>query len=152
MNPKARRNARHFALQAIYSWQISHANIADIELQIMTYGNEFEDEDHRKKAPKIEAKQTDLDYFRILISGVTNHKLELDTKLRPFLSRPLDDLDQMELAILRMAAYEMSYCGDVPYKVAINEAIELAKIFATDDSYKFINGVLDKAAPSIRAK
>ena len=72
--------------------------------------------------------------------------------MRPYLSRPLQDLDQMELALLRLAMYEMTKREDVPYKVVINEAIELAKIFGAEDSHKFVNGVLDKAAPTLRKK
>ena len=60
------------------------------------------------------------------------------------MSRKLDDLDQVDKGVLRLACYELSYCKDVPYKVVINEAIELAKSFAADDSHKFVNGVLDK--------
>lgn len=80
-----------------------------------------------------------------------NHN-ELDSKLRPFVSRPMQDLDMMELALLRLAMYEMTRREDVPYKVVINEAIELAKVFAAEDSHKFVNGVLDKAAPHVRKK
>ena len=71
---------------------------------------------------------------------------------RPYLSRPLQDLDQMELALLRLAMYEMVKREDVPFKVVINEAIELAKLFGAEDSHKFVNGVLDKAAPTLRKK
>lgn len=78
--------------------------------------------------------------------------MKLDGKMRPYLSRPLQDLDQMELALLRMSIYEMMNRDDVPYKVVINEAIELAKVFAAEDSHKFVNGVLDKAAPTLRKK
>ncbi|MCE7629480.1 transcription antitermination factor NusB, partial [Vibrio fluvialis] len=67
-------------------------------------------------------------------------------------SRPMQDLDMMELALLRLAMYEMTRREDVPYKVVINEAIELAKVFAAEDSHKFVNGVLDKAAPHVRKK
>ena len=65
--------------------------------------------------------------------------------MMPFLSRPIQDLDFMELAILRLSMFELLFCKDVPYKVVINESIELAKTFASDDSHKFVNGVLDKA-------
>lgn len=152
MTPKARRNARHFAVQAVYSWQLTGADIANIEEQFVTGGHEFEVEEHREKAPKMTEKDTDLDYFRDLLTGVVLHHSELDSKMRPYLSRPLQDLDQMELAILRIALYELTKRGDVPFKVVINEAIELGKTFATDDSHKFINGVLDKAAPIVRVK
>jgi len=151
MNPKARHNARHFAVQDVYSWQLSGTVVAEIEEQFMTGGYEFEDEEHRAQAPKMEPKKTDIDYFRDLLSGVVLYSKELDSKMRPYLSRPLQDLDQMELAILRIALYELVKREDVPFKVVINEAIELGKTFATEDSHKFINGVLDKVAPVLRS-
>ena len=77
---------------------------------------------------------------------------ELDSKIRPYTARPMQDLDMMELALLRLAMYEMTRREDVPYKVVINEAIELAKVFAAEESHKFVNGVLDKAAPHVRKK
>jgi N utilization substance protein B len=72
--------------------------------------------------------------------------------MSPYLSRQLEELGQVEKAILRVAMYELSYREDVPFKVAINEGIELAKVFGAEDSHKFVNGVLDKAAPAVRRK
>jgi N utilization substance protein B len=75
---------------------------------------------------------------------------ELDLAIAPHVDRPIDDIDHVEKAILRVAVFELSDCQDVPYRVVINEAIELAKLFAADDSHKFVNGVLDKAVKLIR--
>lgn len=151
VKPAARRNARQFALQAIYSWQVTKENVATIEHQFLT-GGKYDEEEHHAKEPSLKAPETDVAYFQDLLSGVVNANMELDSKLRPYLSRPMQDLDMMELALLRLAMYEMTKRDDVPYKVVINEAIELAKIFAAEDSHKFINGVLDKAAPHVRKK
>ncbi len=151
MKPAARRNARHFAIQAIYSWQITKGNVADIEQHFLS-GDKFEEEEFQADAPVLAAPQTDVAYFRDLLTGVVLNHQELDSKMRPYLSRPLQDLDQMELALLRLAMYEMTKRDDVPYKVVINEAIELAKAFGAEDSHKFVNGVLDKAAPTLRNK
>lgn len=82
--------------------------------------------------------------------GVAGQSNSLDQAVEPFLDRPLKDLDQVERAVLRLAAYELRERLDVPYKVAINEAIELAKSFGADDSHRFVNGVLDKAIDSLR--
>ncbi|MCL4112600.1 UNVERIFIED_CONTAM: hypothetical protein GTU68_063997 [Idotea baltica] len=139
VKPAARRNARQFALQAIYSWQITKENIATVEEQFLS-------------EPALAMPETDVAYFRDLLTGVALSHMELDSKLRPFVSRPMQDLDLMELALLRLAMYEMTRREDVPYKVVINEAIELAKVFAAEDSHKFVNGVLDKAAPHVRKK
>ncbi len=151
VKPAARRNARQFALQAIYSWQISKDNVAVIEEQFLS-SDKYDEEEHHTEEPVLAAPETDVNYFRDLLSGVVINHINLDSKLRPYLSRPMQDLDMMELALLRLAMYEMTYRDDVPYKVVINEAIELAKVFAAEDSHKFVNGVLDKAAPHVRKK
>ena len=70
--------------------------------------------------------------------------------MQGYLDRTLDELDPIEKAILRLAVYELQFEADVPYKVVINEAIEVAKVFGADESHKYINGVLDKIAPVVR--
>ncbi|RLM27739.1 N utilization substance protein B [Brenneria alni] len=135
MKPAARRRARECAVQALYSWQLSKNDIADIEHQFLS---------------EQDVKDVDITYFRELLAGVASQAEKLDKLMAPFLSRQLDELGQVERAILRLAMFELSNRDDVPYKVAINEAIELAKIFGAEDSHKFVNGVLDKAAPSVR--
>lgn len=135
MKPAARRRARECAVQALYSWQLSNNDIADIEHQFLS---------------EQDVKDVDITYFRELLAGVATQAETLDRLMAPFLSRQLDELGQVERAILRLAIFELSKRDDVPYKVAINEAIELAKVFGAEDSHKFVNGVLDKAAPSVR--
>ncbi|WP_228712974.1 transcription antitermination factor NusB [Klebsiella pneumoniae] len=97
-----------------------------------------------------DVKDVDVLYFRELLSGVATNSAYLDGLMKPYLSRQLEELGQVEKAVLRIALFELSKRDDVPYKVAINEAIELAKTFGAEDSHKFVNGVLDKAAPVIR--
>lgn len=147
----SRRNARQFALQAIYSWQVSQEDVATIESQFLSAGK-YEEDEHSSSEPRLAEPETDVSYFRDVFAGVVVQHKTLDGKIRPYTSRPMQDLDMMELALLRLAMFEMLYQADVPYKVVINEAIELAKIFAAEDSHKFINGVLDKAAPHVRKK
>lgn len=137
MKPAARRRARECAVQALYSWQLSKNDIADVELQFLS---------------EQDVKDVDITYFRELLSGVAVHAASLDALMAPFLSRQLEELGQVERAILRIAMFELSKRDDVPYKVAINEAIELAKTFGAEDSHKFVNGVLDKAAPTVRKR
>jgi len=129
LKPSPRRKARELAVQAIYSWQLSQNSVTDIEVNLRRF---------------------DIEYFQQLLRGVTSNVAELDLALSPHVDRPIDDIDHVEKAILRVAAFELSDCQDVPYRVVINEAIELAKSFAADDSHKFINGVLDKAVKLIR--
>ncbi|MFO6424359.1 transcription antitermination factor NusB [Motilimonas sp. KMU-193] len=133
MKPAERRRARQFAVQAIYQWQMTHANVGMIIDQFLV------DQDLSK---------TDLDYFRDLVSGVIQNCDELDQVLAPYLARKMTEMDQVDKAILRLAMYELTQRKDVPFKVVINEAIELAKDFATDESHKYVNGVLDKYAVS----
>lgn len=135
MKPSARRKAREFATQAIYSWQISGNDVSDIEAHFLTENTK---------------RRFDIEYFQSLFRGVTTSVAELDLAIEPHVDRPLEEIDQVEKAILRLAIYELSHNQDVPYKVVINEAIELGKAFGADDSHKFINGVLDKAVKLIR--
>jgi N utilization substance protein B len=135
VKPSPRRKARELAVQAVYSWQISQNSVTDVEVGFIT--------DNSKR-------RFDIEYFQQLLRGVTANVTEIDLAITPHVDRPLEDIDQVEKAILRVAIYELSDCQDVPYRVVINEAIELAKIFAADDSHKFINGVLDKAVKLIR--
>lgn len=137
MKPSARRRARECAVQAIYSWQISHNDILDIEASFIA---------------EQDMDGVDMSYFRELISGVVVNSNELDSMITPYISRSLLELGEIEHAILRISTYELAKRHDVPYKVVINEGIELAKVFGADDSHKFVNGVLDKVAPTLRKK
>ncbi|GAA6146404.1 MAG: transcription antitermination factor NusB [Thalassolituus sp.] len=130
-SPAARRKARRFALQALYQWQVSGSGLADIEAEFRT------DNDMSK---------VDVEYFHDILYGVPKEKSQLDEKIQPFLDRRIDELTPVEMAILRLGAFEMCHRIDVPYKVVINEAIELAKTFGATDGHKYVNGVLDKLA------
>jgi len=137
MKPAERRRARQFAVQAIYQWQITKLNVGQIIDQFSA------DQDLSK---------TDVPYFKELLAGVINKTDSLDDKLAPYLSRKIEDVDMVDKAVLRLAMFELTYRTDVPHKVVLNEAIELAKDFATDESYKFVNGVLDKALRSLKLR
>ena len=135
MKPAARRRARECAIQALYAWQLSNNDIADIELHFLT---------------EQDVSQVDVAYFREILAAVANQAEQFDQQIAPFLSRTVNELGAIEKAILRLACYELSLRSDIPYKVTINESIELAKKFGAQESHKFINGVLDKAAPTLR--
>jgi N utilization substance protein B len=135
VKPSPRRKARELAVQAVYSWQLSQNNISDIEMNFLTENS---------------ARRFDIDYFQQLFRGVSSKVSALDENIAPHVDRPLDDVDHVEKAILRGAVFELTDCQDVPYRVIINEAIELAKSFAADDSHKFVNGVLDKVVKLVR--
>jgi len=135
VKPSPRRKARELAFQAVFSWQMSQNSVSEIEINFIA--------DNSKR-------RFDIEYFQQLLRGVTSNVKELDLAISPHVDRPINDIDHVEKAILRVAVFELSDCQDVPYRVVINEAIELAKSFAADDSHKFINGVLDKAVKLIR--
>ena len=135
LSPAARHNARRYALQAMYQWQISSATIADIQMEFMNYHID---------------KKLDLEYFKELINGVPQCQQEIDQEMQPFLGRPLLEIDPIELAVLRIAVYELLKRPDVPYRVIINEALELTKKFGSIEGFKFVNGVLDRVAKKTR--
>jgi len=131
-----RRSARSFALQALYQWSMAGQDASEIEAQFRV------DND---------MGSTDVPLFSELLRGVTSGSRELDEAYRPFLDRPLSDLDPVELNVLRIGAYELIHRLAVPYRVAINESVELAKIFGATESHKYVNGILDKLAQRVRA-
>ena len=134
--PAGRRKARHYLVQALYQWQLAGADISQIEAEFRV---------------DYDMKKVDLEYFHSLLHDIPKNKAGLDAKISPLLDRKVEEMTPVELAILRLGAYEMLYRIDVPYRVVINEAVELAKTFGATDGHKFINGVLDKLAQRERA-
>ncbi|NMH58914.1 transcription antitermination factor NusB [Alteromonas ponticola] len=135
MKVSARHKAREIALQGIYSWQMSKNPVEQVELALATSND---------------MQKVDMAYFQALLRGVVAHADELDLAIRPYLGRLPEELDPVEKAVLRLATYELVHRMDVPYRVIINEAIELAKDFGAEESHKFINGALDKAVRKLR--
>ncbi|HEX6612744.1 MAG TPA: transcription antitermination factor NusB [Rhodanobacteraceae bacterium] len=127
----ARSRARRRALQAVYAWQMSGSTVRSVIEQ-------FRHEQDMQVA--------DLEYFEDLVRGVDAHRAELDAGLAPFLDRDIEQVDPIERATLRLGAYELKHRPDVPYRVVLNEAIELAKRFGADQGHTYVNGVLDKLA------
>lgn len=132
----ARSRARRRALQALYAWQISHAPMTQVIAQ-------FEHEQEMEIA--------DLDYFKDLLMGIEKHVAGIDEKLGAKLDRPVDQVDPIERAVLRIATYELLHRIDVPYRVVLNEAIEVSKRFGSDFGHTYVNGVLDRAAAEWRS-
>ena len=130
-----RRSARSFALQALYQWQISGNTVNDIELQFRMNND---------------MTGTDLTLFNELLHGVPANAADLDKSYEPFLDRSLDDLDPIERSVLRIGSFELIHRIVVPYKVVINESVELAKVFGATESHKYVNGILDKLAARVR--
>lgn len=147
MKLSSRRRARECAVQAIYAWQLSQNPITQIELAFTTDLAFVGDEE----TPEVQ-NNIDMSYFRKLLRGTHEHLDQVDSAIRPYLDRQEDEVDPIERALLRVSAYELQFELDVPYKVAINEAIEVAKALGSDDSHKYINGILDKLAPALGRK
>jgi len=130
-----RKKARSLLVQALYQWQISDYPVNDIEAQYRT-----------DNVGKI-----DWDYFHELFVGIVSSVEDLDNIFTPFLDREISQINPIELAILRLGAFEFSQRIDIPYRVVINECIELAKKYGATDSHKYVNGVMDKMARKIRS-
>ena len=131
-----RRKARHYALQALYQWHMAGAAPTAIEAEFRT---------------DYDFDAVDLEFFQALLHGVAGKAEELDGLFAPLLDRRLDELDPIELSLLRMGTYELRERVDVPYRVVINEGVGLAKRFGASESFRYINGVLDRLAAELRS-
>lgn len=135
MNPSQRHKARTHALQASYEWLLSGNKPSDIEQQLLSNCN---------------LKKMDVNYFRALFQGVVRHTNEIDQHMIPYLDRPITELNPIELCVLRIAIFELDKQLDVPYRVVLNEALNLTKKFGSEDGFKYVNGILDKTAKKLR--
>lgn len=129
-----RARARRRVLQALYQWQLTEGDPRAIEKQFLN--------DYR-------LGRIDLEYFSALLRGITDGVGALDAAFDPFLDRPAKTLDPIELALLRLGTFELMERIDVPYRVVIDQAVELAHGFGAEQSHRFINGVLDKVGKSL---
>ena len=134
--PKQKQKARRLLVQALYSWDVGGTDLIDIEAEFHV------DNDMGK---------VDTSLFHNILFGVPKNLAEIDASYEPHLDRENKDLDPVSRAVLRIASYEMLYSIEVPYKVVINEGVNLAKTYGPTDAFKFINGVLDKVAFDKRA-
>jgi N utilization substance protein B len=135
--PKSsRRRSRELALQGIYQWRLTSDDPEQIEKQI--------------RAEKGMGRY-DAEFFSQLLRGVLTQHAELETVVAMHLDRTLDELSPVEFSVLLIGTYELIHHPEIPYRVIINEAVELAKTFGGTDGHKFVNGVLDKVAAQVRA-
>lgn len=131
-----RHFSRQYALQAIYQWQLVGTVMPEVERQFI---NDYIN------------KKLNLAYFKEIIHGVVEQQTLSEAVLVPLLERELTAVDPIEMAILRIAYYELSCRLDIPYRVVINEGVQLAKKFGSLESYKFINAILDKLSHLVRS-
>ena len=133
---RARSVARKVAMQALYQWQLTGHTAADINLQFL------QDED---------SDGADREYLSELIKNCIAQSAKINAAITPFIDRPIDQLDPVETAILMIGMYELIDRVDIPYRVVINEAVDLCKRFGATDAHKYVNAVLDRAARDLRA-
>jgi transcription antitermination protein NusB len=132
---RARSLARRLALQALYQIQINPLPWQDVQLQFAT---------------DPEADRVDRDYFRELIEAVAPNREALDLRLSVLCEIPPQELDPIEHAVLWLGLHELQSCPELPYRVALAEAVQLTKQFGATDGHKFVNAVLDRAAKESR--
>lgn len=132
---KARGKSRRLAMQAIYQWQMTGDSITDIKQQFFEENN---------------MSKFDSDFFSELVSGVASSISEIDPYLAKNMSRSVDSVDPVERSILRLGVYEFINRFDVPYRVVLNEAVNITKEYCAEQSHTFVNAVLDKVAKEIR--
>lgn len=130
-----RHRSREFALQGLYQWQLTRLDPATIARQLA----------EARGFDKI-----DVVYFRDLLEGTVGAAAELEREIAPHLDRELERLSPVERSILLLAGYELAHHPEVPFRVVVNEAVELAKAYGGTDGYRFVNGVLDKLAARLR--
>lgn len=134
--PKSsRRRSRELALQGIYQWRLTSDDQEQIEKQILAEKG---------------MGRCDVEFFSKLLRGVLTQHAELETVVATHLDRALDELSPVEFSVLMIGVYELTFHPEIPYRVVINEAVELAKTFGGTDGHKFVNGVLDKVAAQVR--
>jgi N utilization substance protein B len=131
-----KRKARKLALQALYQWLMSGNDLQEIETQFRIINN---------------MNKVDVDYFCRILHGVPADIEKLEASVTPFLDRTIEGLNPIELTVLRIGAFELFHCPEIPYKVILNEAVSLSKEFGSQDGYRYVNGVLNNLARQVRA-
>jgi len=133
---KGKRKARKLALQALYQWLMSGAELSEIEAQFRVANN---------------MGSVDADYFCRLLHGIPAQLNPLEEAFIPFLDRPIHSLNPIELTVLRIGAFELLHCPEIPYRVVLDESVTLTKAFGSQDGHKYVNGVLNNLAQQARS-
>lgn len=132
----ARRRARELALQGVYQWLVSNEDVGAIQAHLATDRPDY--------------AQADRDYFATMLKGTIDEADRLRAQFEPFLDRRAAELSPVEQGVLLIGSFELTHHLEVPYRVVINEAVEIAKSFGGTDGHKYVNGVLDKVAAQVR--
>ena len=132
---RGKQRARKLAVQALYQWLMSGSDLSEIEAQFRVANN---------------MEKVDPDYFCRLLYGIPKQLSTLEAALIPFLDRPIEGLNPIELTVLRIGAFELFNCPEIPYRVVLDESISLAKEFGSQDGHRYVNGVLNNLARKTR--
>ena len=131
-----KRRARKLAVQSLYQWLMSGAELTEIEAQFRVANN---------------MEKVDTDYFCRILYGVPAHLPQLEDAFKPLLDRPIESLNPIELTVLRISAFELFHCPEIPYRVILDESVSLARAFGSQDGHRYVNGVLHNLASSVRS-
>lgn len=124
-----RKKARKLVMQGLYQWQISQNAPTEVQMYIMDFN---------------EPQSFDLEYFNEIFLGTIRELETIDNLIAQYTTRPLTEVSPVDLAILRLSTFELLYRLEIPYRVVINEALDLSKEFGANDAFKFVNGILDQ--------
>ena len=133
---KGKRKARKLALQALYQWHMSGAELTEIEAQFRVAND---------------MNKVDAEYFCRLLYQIPAQLNRIEDAFIPFLDRPIHSLNPIEWTVLRISAFELLHCPDIPYRVVLDESVSLAKAFGSQDGHRYLNGVLNNLAQQARA-
>lgn len=132
---KGNRRARKMAVQALYQWLMSGNDPINIEVQFQLNND---------------MTKVNLTYFKNLLHGVIKNLKQIEATFEPYLDRDVNKLNPIELSVIRLSTYELLFCKEMPFKVILDEAVLLTKLFGSKDGYRYVNGVLNKVAKSVR--
>lgn len=132
---RSKQRARKLALQALYQWHMSGSELTEIDAQFRVKNN---------------MERVDTEYFCALLYGIPKNLNELEAAFAPFLDRKVNELNPIELTVLRLGAFELMHCPEIPYRVVLDEAITLTKEFGSQDGHRYVNGVLHNLAKQSR--
>ena len=132
---KGKRRARKLAVQALYQWLMSGSELYEIEAQFRVANN---------------MDKVDQEYFCRLLHGIPANLSALEQAFTPFLDRPIEGLNPIELTVLRISTFELFHCPEIPYRVVLDESVSLTKEFGSQDGHRYVNGVLNNLARQVR--
>jgi transcription antitermination protein NusB len=132
---KGKRRARKLALQALYQWLMTQGERSAIEAQFHATND---------------MTKVDTQYFHTLLQGVIEHRHEIETAFEAYIDRPVNELNPVELTVLRLSGFELLYCPELPYRIVLDEAVTLTKAFGSQDGHRYVNGVLNNLAKQVR--